>query len=80
MISSELKHVILKYLNLDAWEINDDTLAEQVPGWDSLNHVNVILAIEEHFGVQFRSREVLSLRNIGDLQRLLDSKLRPGSA
>ena len=80
MISSELKHVILKCLNLDAWEINDDTLAEQVPGWDSLNHVNVILAIEEHFGVHFRSREVLSLRNIGDLQRLLDSKLRPGSA
>jgi acyl carrier protein len=75
MISTELKQVILKSLNLDNWEINDDTLAEQVPGWDSLNHVNVILAVEEHFDVHFRSREVLTLRNIGDLQRLLDSKL-----
>lgn len=76
MITSELKQVILKSLNLDNWEINDDTLAEQVPGWDSLNHVNVILAVEENFGVHFKSREVLTLKNIGDLQRLLDSKLQ----
>ena len=76
MITNELKQVILKILNLDNWEINDDTLAEQVPGWDSLNHVNVILAIEEHFSVHFKSREVLTLKNIGDLQRLLDSKLQ----
>ena len=76
MISSALKQVLLKALNLDDWEIDGDTLAEQVPGWDSLNHVNVILAVEQHFGVRFKSREVLTLKNIGDLQRLLDSKMQ----
>ena len=79
MISNELKKVILDSLNLDAWDIQDDTAAHQVPGWDSLTHVNVILAIEKHFGVRFKSREVLSLKNLGDLQRLVDSKVQERS-
>ena len=80
MITNELKQVILGSLNLDDWEISDDTLAEQVPGWDSLSHVNVILAVEQHFGVHFKSREVLMLKSIGDLQRLVDSKRQQGKA
>jgi acyl carrier protein len=75
MISDELKAVILNSLRLDDFEIDDSTLAAQVPGWDSLSHVNVISAVEKHFGVRFKTAEVLRLRNIGDLQRLLDSKL-----
>jgi acyl carrier protein len=60
---------------LSDWVIGEDTLASQVPGWDSLNHVNVILAIEKHFHVRFKPIEVLKLKNIGDLQRLVTSKL-----
>ena len=74
MITNELKQVILASLKLDNWEINDNTLADQIPGWDSLSHVDVILAVERHFDVHFKSREVLMLKNIGDLQRLVDSK------
>ena len=74
MITLELKNVILAALKLTDWEIVGDTLAHDVPGWDSLSHVDVILAVEEHFGVRFSSREVLALKNIGDLQRLLDTK------
>jgi acyl carrier protein len=76
MITNELKQVILDALNLEDWDINDATLAEQVPGWDSLSHVTVLLAVEKHFAVRFQSREVLKLKNIGDLQRLVDSKVQ----
>ena len=75
MVTQELKHVILKVLRLHDWDIKDETLAAHVPGWDSLNHVNVILAIEKHFCVRFKPIEVLKLKNIGDLQRLVSSKL-----
>jgi acyl carrier protein len=75
MITQELKRVILTALKLDDWNIDDDTIATQVPGWDSLNHVNVILAVENRFRVRFKPVEVLKLKNIGDLQRLLTSKL-----
>ena len=75
MVSVELKTVILNVLKLDDWEIADTTLAGEVPGWDSLSHVNVVSAVERHFGVRFKNVEVLRLKNVGDLQRLVDSKL-----
>jgi acyl carrier protein len=75
MVSDELKTVILNVLKLDDWEIADTTLASEIPGWDSLSHVNVVSAVERHFGVRFKNVEVLRLKNVGDLQRLVDSKL-----
>jgi acyl carrier protein len=75
MISDELKTVILSTLRLDDWELTDTTVAAEVPGWDSLNHVNVVLAVEKHFGIHFRNVEALRLKNVGDLQRLVDSKI-----
>ena len=54
MITQELKRVILTALKLDDWDIKDETIATQIPGWDSLNHVNVILAVENHFRVRFK--------------------------
>lgn len=75
MISQELKKVILNELNLDDFDLQDETTAPEVPGWDSLNHVNIIVAVENNFGVKFKSYEVLRLKNVGDLQKLLNSKL-----
>jgi len=75
MISDELKTVILSALKLDDWEFTDSTVAAEVPGWDSLSHMNVVVAVEKHFGLRFRSAEVLRLMNVGDLQRLVNAKL-----
>lgn len=75
MVSGELKKVILNVLKLDDWEIADTTLAAEVPGWDSLSHVNVVSAVETHFGVRFKNVEIIRLKDVGDLQRLVNSKL-----
>jgi len=75
MISNELKNVILKQLDLDDFDIQDTTQAPEVPGWDSLNHVNIILAVEKHFNVKFKSYELLRLKCVGDLQKMVDAKL-----
>ncbi len=75
MISHELKAAILAALKLDDWELTDSTIAAEVPGWDSLSHVNVVLAVEKKFGVRFSSVEVLKLTNVGELQRLVTFKL-----
>ncbi|OGU30149.1 MAG: hypothetical protein A2057_05575 [Ignavibacteria bacterium GWA2_35_9] len=76
MISDELKKVIINALKLDDFDFKDETVASQVPGWDSLSHINVILAVEKHYNIRFNNREVLRLKNIGDLQRLVVSKLQ----
>ena len=52
-----------------------DATAKDVPGWDSLNHVNLIMQIEEEFDVKFRNHEVAKLSNVGQLRELLASKL-----
>ncbi|GAB4147285.1 MAG: hypothetical protein Fur0015_13370 [Ignavibacteriales bacterium] len=77
MISEKLHKIICDTLGLQTneVEIKDETLANQVPGWDSLNHVNVITAIEKSYAVRFKSIEVLKCKNVGDLQKLVDSKI-----
>ncbi len=77
MITDRLKQIICDTLELETGdiEIQDETLASDVPGWDSLNHINVITAIEEDFKVRFKGIEVLKCKNIGDLQNLVNSKV-----
>lgn len=77
MISDKLKKAILKELNLIDFNFEEDTTADQVPGWDSLSHLNIILAIEKEFNIRFKPYELLKLKNIGELQHLIDQKLNP---
>jgi acyl carrier protein len=77
MISERLKKVICDELNLSVnlVEMNDNTEAIEVPGWDSLNHANIIVAIEKKYSLRFKGLEILKCKNIGDLQKLVDSKI-----
>ena len=76
MITQELKKVILIELNLANYDINEETTAKDVPGWDSLRHMNIILAIEAHYNIKFKGLEVLKVKNVGDLQNLINSKIQ----
>lgn len=73
-ISDRLKAVILKELDLDAFDLTAETTADQVPGWDSLSHVRILAAVEREYGVRFSTMEALRLNNVGDLQALADRK------
>jgi acyl carrier protein len=48
--------------------------ADDVEGWDSFKQIEIIMATEEHFGVKFRTRELDTLGNVGDLARLVSEK------
>jgi len=80
MISDRLKRVILNELHLDDFPLMEATTANQVPGWDSLNHVKIICAVEKEFGIRFKSLEVLRLSNVGQLQDLVDKKIAEAMA
>ncbi len=75
MISDKLKRIILGELGLTDHEISETTTASMVPGWDSLNHGRIIAAVEDGFGLRFKTAEILRLKNVGDLQALVDRKL-----
>lgn len=75
MISERLKTTILNQLRLKDCNLQDETYAYEVPGWDSLNHIRVILAVEKEYGFRFKTQELLRLKNVGDLQALIDQKI-----
>ena len=53
------------------FELRDDLAAADVPGWDSLNHINLIVGIESEFGIQFEGEDIAALTCVGDLFALL---------
>jgi acyl carrier protein len=55
-------------------ELRDDLTARDVDGWDSLNHVNLMILIEDEFRIRFTTSEVSSLQDVGELKRLLAAK------
>lgn len=76
MITERLASTILKVLNLKTFEFKDDTKAFEVPGWDSLSHMQIIAAVEQEYGIRLRNLEIIKLKSVGDLQILIDSKSR----
>lgn len=75
MLSEKLLTVIKNELKLaDDFELKPEMTANQVPGWDSLNHINIIVSIEKEFGIKFKGLEILKAKNIEDLQNLINSK------
>ena len=55
--------------------VQPETTAADVEAWDSLTHINLIVATEREFKVKFTTAEVTSLKNVGDLTALIDKKL-----
>jgi acyl carrier protein len=51
------------------------TTSADIEGWDSFNHINLILAIERSFGVKFSTQELEKLESVADIVTLLKKKL-----
>jgi len=56
--------------------VNPQTTARDVENWDSLMHIQLIVAVEKHFGTRFGVGEIEKLQNVGDMIALVESKLR----
>ncbi|WP_024867383.1 acyl carrier protein [Butyrivibrio sp. FCS014] len=57
-------------------EVNDETTADDIEDWDSLEHINLVNAMEEEFGVKFTMGEIVALKNVGEMADLIISKLQ----
>ena len=74
-----LTEIFRSLFNQPDLKLRDDMTAEEVPGWDSLNHVNLIIQVEEEVGVKFRNDEVIELANVGELKALVREKVAQAS-
>ena len=74
-IMARVQEVFRDELELDDLVLNEETTADDVEEWDSLSHIQLVVAIEKAFDIKFTSREILSWDNVGDLVDSIEKKL-----
>lgn len=73
-IKSKLTSIFRTTFANDAIEINEGMTAADVPQWDSLSHLNLVLAVEKGFCIRLKTSEIRSLASVGDLIQLIQQK------
>jgi acyl carrier protein len=56
-------------------QLTKNTTADDIEGWDSLSHVNLILAIELAFDIEFTLGEIMTFKKVGDMAACVEGKL-----
>ena len=73
-VTGELKAVFQKVLEENDITITREMTAQDIEKWDSLRHIQLISEVERVFRIKFKLREVLSMKNVGDLIDLIHAK------
>lgn len=66
-ILAEVQEIFRDVLDNEEIELQDITTADDIEEWDSLTHIQLIVAIEKHFKIKFTSKEILSWQNVGQM-------------
>lgn len=69
-----LYEVIAGVLRIDPGTLNEESNALNTPNWDSLRHIELMLAVETAFSKHFSMAEMMSMQNLGDMRKLLVAK------
>ena len=70
-----LKQLIATMLNVDVSAINEDSSMDNLPNWDSLRHMNMVLALEEEFKVSIPDEDAGSITSYKLIKFVLDDLL-----
>ena len=74
----EVTAVVRKVFDEDEIVLSESTTAAEVEGWDSLMHLNIVIALEKHFSIRFSTAEISQMKgdgqNVGTLLQLIAAK------
>jgi len=74
-LQGKLNQIFCEVFDDDDIKIAPEMTANDVDGWDSLSHVNLIVAIESKFKITFSHKELLSFKNVGGLLNSIRCKI-----
>jgi acyl carrier protein len=75
-IFEQVQGIASDLFGVPADQITRESSPESVEAWDSTQHLNFVLALEEKFNVQFSPEEMEQMQNIGSTVRLVENKLQ----
>jgi acyl carrier protein len=70
-IHEQLEKVFRDVFNDDELTLTDEMTMQDIPGWDSVAHINLLFSIEQAFRVQFTANELAGFENIGEIKKFL---------
>lgn len=59
----------------DAITVGEETSADDIEDWDSFEHINLIAAIEQEFGMKFSMGQVVTMKNVGEMVDIIMSQM-----
>ena len=74
-VLNQVQVIFRDVLDEDDLIIEDRTTANDVDEWDSLNHIQLVVAIEKHFKIRFTSSEIQGFSNVGEMCEAITKKV-----
>jgi acyl carrier protein len=74
-ILKRVNQIFRSVLEDDSLVIENETTADDVDDWDSLNHIVLVVEIEKQFGIKFTANEILSFKDVGEMNEAIKKKL-----
>jgi len=75
-LDDKLKKIFSEIFETKISEINDNSSADNVEKWDSLNHTNLILSLEEQFNISFTADEIIDMLNFELIKIIVQEKIK----
>ena len=66
-VYAELNEVFQDVFDDESITVNDETTANDIEDWDSLEHINLVVAVEKQFNIKFTMGEVNGMKNVGEM-------------
>ncbi len=73
-ILKQVQKIFCDVLDNPEIQMYAQTTANDIEGWDSLTHIQLVVAIEKHFHIKFSTREILSWKNVGEMVESISHK------
>ncbi len=74
-MDNHTKNVMSAVFEIPIDEIDDDSSPDNVGSWDSLKHMNLVVALEEEFDIEFIDDEIVEMMNLSQIKIIIMEKL-----